>query len=81
MTVCSSTFASGTAVSIVVNVTNTMASMFFWDNYSSPSPCPEMTGSPTNGGSISNMGPRIEGNLICSWTMTAANKALGFYVS
>ena len=81
MTVCSSTFASGTAVSIVVNVTNTTASMFFWDNYSSPSPCPEMTGSPTNGGSISNMGPTIQGNLICSWTMTAANKALGFYVS
>ena len=81
MTVCSSTFASGTAVSIVVNVTNTTASMFFWDNYSSPSPCPVNTGSPGNGGSISNMGPTIEGNLICSWTMTAANKALGFYVS
>ena len=81
MTVCSSTFASGTAVSIVVNVTNTTASMFFWNNSSSPSPCPEMTGSPTNGGSISNMGPTIEGNLICSWTMTAANKALGFRVS
>lgn len=81
MTVCSSTFASGTTVSIVVNVTNTTASMFFWDNYSSPSPCPVNTGSPTNGGSISKMGPTIEGNLICSWTMTAANKALGFYVS
>jgi hypothetical protein len=81
MTVCSSTFASGTAVSIVVNVTNTTASMFFWDNYSSPSPCPEMTGSPTNGGSISNMGPTIEGNLICSWTMTSATKNLGFYIS
>jgi hypothetical protein len=78
---CTSTFAAGTAVSIVVNVTNTTAYMFFWDNSSSPSPCPANTGSPTNGGSISRMGPTIEGNLICSWTMSAANKALGFYVS
>ena len=78
---CSSTFAAGTAVSIAVNVTATTAYMFFWDNSSSPSPCPANTGSPSNGGSISRMGPTIEGALSCSWTMTSTPKNLGFYVS
>jgi hypothetical protein len=81
MTVCSSTFAVGTAVSIVVNVTDTTAFMFYWNNSSSPSPCPADTdGSTFNGGLIRNSGS-IMGNLICSWTMTSATKNLGFYIS
>jgi hypothetical protein len=80
-TVCSSTFAVGTAVSIVVNVTDTTAFMFYWNNSSSPSPCPADTdGSTFNGGLIRNSGS-IMGNLICSWTMTSATKNLGFYIS
>jgi hypothetical protein len=79
--VCSSTFAVGTAVSIVVNVTDTTAFMFYWNNSSSPSPCPADTdGSTFNGGLIRNSGS-IMGNLICSWTMTSATKNLGFYIS
>jgi len=81
MTECSSTFAAGTAVSIAVNVTATTAYMFFWDDSSSPSPCPANTGSASNGGSISNMTGTIEGSLSCSWTMASAPKNLGFYVS
>jgi hypothetical protein len=83
MTVCSSTFASGTAVSIAVDVTATTANMFFWDAFTilSVPPCPANTGSPSNGGSISAMGGPIEGSLSCSWTMTSATKNLGFYIS
>lgn len=83
MTACSSTFAAGTAVSIAVNVTATTAVMFFWDTFTilSVPPCPENTGSSSNGGSISVMGGTIEGALSCSWTMTSATKNLGFYIS
>ena len=78
---CSSTFAVGTAVSIVVNVTETTAFRFYWNNSSSPSPCPADTdGSTSNGALIRNSGS-IMGNLICSWTMTSATKNLGFYIS
>ena len=79
---CSSTFSAGTTVSIIVNVTSTSASMFFWASSGMPNdsvpPCPAQG---DTGGEITVMGGPPTGNLTCSWTMTSANKHLGFMVS
>ena len=84
---CTHTFASGTTVAIKVTVTSTNAFQFTWSDggflgsIDSQPPCPADTnGSTTSGALIRNSGS-IEGVLTCTWTMTAANKALGFHVS
>jgi hypothetical protein len=84
---CTHTFASGTTVAIKVTVTSTNASQFTWSDggffgsIDSQPPCPADTnGSTTSGALIRNSGS-IMGVLTCTWTMTAANKALGFHVS
>ena len=87
---CSSTFTAGTAVSIVVNVTNSTGDYFAWwqlggGHADSVGPCPDALGPPfSNGGEIKvDHVPSllITGNLTCSWTMTSGNKNLAFMVS
>jgi hypothetical protein len=85
-TSCVHSFPSGVTVAISFTIPETSAFVFwtpsgFGGTVGSP-PCPGQgdTGGeirPSNPGSLSSS----VGTLTCSYTMTAANKALGYYVS
>ena len=84
---CTHTFASGTTVAIKVTVTSTNASRFTWSDgglfgsINSQPPCPADTNGSTTSGALIRSSGSIEGVLTCAWTMTAANKILGFHIS
>ena len=84
---CTHTFASGTTVAIKVTVTSTNASQFTWSDggflgsIDSQPPCPADTDGSTTSGALIRSSGSIMGVLTCTWTMTAANKALGFHGS
>ena len=76
---CVQNFPAGVTVSITFNVPTT-AYWLFWSGNS----CPAQgeTGGEIRPSDTSSMNPSASvGTLTCSYTMTAANKTLGYYIS